>query len=684
MSAETTVNKCREFFLSLSEVTFEGLILLKHDQIIDVNKQILNIFLCKKVQLINHSMYLFIEQKEHHLLDDLLQNKHTECENTCELSAQCCNGKALYLELRICREIAGVNGLRILAVRNITEKKQIELNLRNAKEEAKTATQVKNRFLANISHELRTPMNGVVGMTELLLNTPLSTQQCKYATAIQKSANSLLDLINEILDYSKIESGKIDLEIIPFDLYQLADDIIQLLSIEAEKKSIQTHFNYHQATPHFFLGDPVRIRQIITNLLGNAIKFTNQGQVTLEIESLAKENKKHYLQLTIEDTGIGISEDKLSIIFDQFTQADASTTRYYGGTGLGLAICKNLIDCMDGDIQVQSTRGKGSRFTVLLTLDETEQVIEQVDKFLQTDNNQKMIFTNSNNELPDDPKSSMPIPPSLIDVRILVVEDQEINRMVVYGYLTDTGCYVDVAENGQEALEKIQKNQYDMVFMDVHMPVMDGLQATVAIRRLEQSMNKGHIPIVAMTANAMEGDRERCLEVGMDNYLAKPLLPEKVGDMVLQYCTILSVQGKKTSVNNFEKEQHNALQQGISTKYRDVFNIDDALTTTGGNKECLKRMIDVMVEDISPKIEACWHAYSETDLVQIQHIAHTLKGNAGHIGAWKLYDNSERLEKAAKQNEKRQIETLIFELQQILLELKVTLEAIDWEVLENA
>jgi signal transduction histidine kinase len=359
---------------------------------------------------------------------------------------------------------------------------------------SRLADKAKDQFLATMSHEIRTPMNGVLGMAETLRATELNEEQQEHLHIITRSVESLLHIINDILDYSKITSNSLRLESTRFDLKQVLGDVHLLMKSTAEAKGIDFVFDYPEDSHRNFLGDPTRIRQIIFNLVGNAIKFTQKGQVKLACR-INPTGGRQNVSVRIEDTGIGIPVDRLAAVFDQFEQADNSTTRQFGGTGLGLAISRTLAIMMGGDVQVDSALGEGSTFTVAMTLEECEALVQQEEPEV--------------GELPH------------FGLRGLVAEDNKFNQVVVKSMLERIGITVDLAENGAEALELFDRNHYDLVFMDVRMPIMNGYDCTEAIRSRKD--DRADVPILALTAEATKSDAEKCLAAGMNVHLSKPL-----------------------------------------------------------------------------------------------------------------------------------------------------------------
>lgn len=381
--------------------------------------------------------------------------------------------------------------------------KEINEHLKEAKNEAVKSAQVKSQFLANMSHEIRTPMNGIVGLTNLLLNSSLNQQQLEWAQGIKASTDSLLTIINDILDISKIESGKLDIESVPFDLTEMVRQLSQPFEIAAKEKSIAFTVDIAPLTHTGFIGDPTRIKQVINNLVNNAIKFTELGSVHLKVEQDHSHRDQHpLLTFTVSDTGIGIPAPAMEMLFLRFTQADSSTTRNFGGTGLGLSICKQLAELMNGEIKCESTEGEGSTFSFCLHLPIAK------DGYKTGDN-----------------KTTLHNQAHLNGLKVLLVEDIKMNQVVAQTVLEGLGMHVDVAENGIEAVAMVSDQYYDLIFMDCHMPKMDGFEATRKIKSLPGCQD---LPIVALTAGAMKEDHDKCIASGMHYVITKPFEPSQI------------------------------------------------------------------------------------------------------------------------------------------------------------
>jgi signal transduction histidine kinase/DNA-binding response OmpR family regulator len=544
------------------------------------------------------------------------------------------DGVLKVVEMRVARSRWDAGELVYLAsLRDISSRKRLERDLTTMKEAAETASRSKSQFLANMSHEIRTPMNGILGMTELLLASELTRKQRDYLDMVRQSASSLMEILNDILDFSKIEAGKLELEDQIFDLHATIRSAIRIFTALAQNKGLTLSYGIPADVPKRVRGDSGRLRQIIVNLVGNAVKFTAEGAVQLNAECLrsrdAKSDLTDVLRISVSDTGPGIPQAKLDTIFESFTQADNSSTRKFYGTGLGLAICKHLVERMEGQILVRSEEGRGSEFIFEIPLRAVE----------------------------DSPSLPLPKPqpkPKIGPLTILLAEDNLINQMFATEILEQDGHRVIAVANGAEALSTLAKQNVDVVLMDIQMPEMDGLEATRRIREGEAPGVPKDLPIIAMTAHALKGDRERFLESGMDGYLSKPVGSEEIQAALHQ---VLSAKNKISP--------EDAAMAGSS-----VLNEQWLLDKARGNREFLKKLFAVFVDQQPRKFEEMRQALSDGDLKEVAFMAHTLKGGAATMGAEVLKDRSYEVEKAAKAGDadltEREIEALLEDLEETM------------------
>ncbi|QYF96026.1 response regulator [Massilia sp. PAMC28688] len=489
---------------------------------------------------------------------------------------------------------------------DVSEQRAARDAMQRAVESAQAASRAKSEFLANMSHEIRTPMNGILGMTELVLESDLQPEQRDDIGLVKASADALLTIVNDILDFSKIEAGKLDLEEVPFDLRKLVRETVRSMALRAQQKGLLLECRVDPAIARTMKGDPGRLRQVLINLLGNAIKFTQQGSVTLAVAMDAEQGEQCMVSFAVSDTGIGIPADKQGMIFEAFSQVDGSTTRQFGGTGLGLTICRRLVILMQGDISVSSTPGKGSTFRFVVPLRHAA-----VQLPVGQDEAEPAAASSA----------AAGLAPILArkdgrhGLRILLAEDNPVNQRLALRLLEKMGHRITVVANGMDACTAAMTGAFDLVLMDVQMPELDGLSATRRIRQWEAA-HAGHLPIIAMTARAMQGDRERCLEAGMDDYMSKPVDSERL----------------RAIVSRFHVEQAGP-----------VLDWRTALVRLDGDSALLLELAALFIEDGPQLMQTLYDSLAADDLPASQRAVHSLQGVLVNFGAQRAIAQAERM-----------------------------------------
>ena len=503
-------------------------------------------------------------------------------------------------------------------VQDVTAQKLNEAALIEAKQSAESASRAKSEFLANMSHEIRTPMNAVLGLTQLVLDTELTHRQQDFLTKAHASARALLGILNDILDYSKIEAGYMSVEQIPFGLEQILEHMADLFGAQIEEKGLALFFEIASDVPAEILGDPLRLTQVLTNLVGNAVKFTERGEIHVKVEVAERNSAAQQLRFTVSDTGIGLSRAESERLFQPFTQADGTTTRKYGGTGLGLSICQRLVELMGGEIFASGVEGQGASFAFTIQAG----VAPSPGKTQPPA--QASVLTDE-----------VKFPQSLRGVRVLLVEDNALNRAMAAEFLKLRGASLTLARHGGEAVERVKSETFDAVLMDLHMPVMDGLEATRLIRELPQGES---LPIIAMTAAVLRADRDRSAAAGMVDFIAKPIDPDDMIRVLLKWV--------KTGHPSAPAAMNNGVAPTGATLPESVpgFDLETALHRLDGNRDLLAGLLLEFAGEQAETLTRLDALAQAGEAAQAATLLHTVTGVAGNLGTAALAEAARQLE----------------------------------------
>lgn len=642
---EKKIEENEKKYRIMYENSEDSMFLIENYNIIKVNLAGAKIFGYDSAeQIIGKSVWEFLPDKEFEgvtalekdkiITNDLKQNHFTRF----EWILKKIDGSLFHAEMTISLVYMNNSTSMFCVMRDISKSKKIQNELIQLRRKAESANQAKSDFLANMSHEIRTPLNGVIGLTKLLLLNPLPQQYSEKIQSIQTNAELTLSILSDILDFSQIEAGKLKLRKNDFDLFKLITNMKKILQSKYSSKGLSLNIEVSPDIHQTFSGDPDRIMQVLNNLLENAYKFTQKGGVTVYCRFLIETDDFTEILFEVSDTGIGIDPDKETILFDRFTQLDESSTRKHGGVGLGLSISKQLVDLMGGKIGVKKNPTEGSTFWFTLKLQKSISAEQQKDNEL--------------NRIDDVPQ---------YNAKALIVDDNEINLEVTKSMLEVFGIQSVLADNGKIALECLNKESFDIIFMDCHMPELDGIQTTRQIRKQNSNQN---LPIIAITANARPEAKELCINAGMNGYIVKPVDLDILQHSLSTWLPDLIV---KQSINKTnDQEQKATLRdniESININKSDYFNYSSLVKRMGGNIDVIKRISEKYIDSMQDLVNQIYESFKQSDLDKIKQTSHKLKGSAGNLSCDRLSELAHQIENHSRNNQLEEISQIIDQLQ---------------------